>query len=48
VLELVARRQAARAERDWAASDELRKQIAALGWEVRDTPSGPSLAPLAP
>jgi cyanophycinase-like exopeptidase len=41
VQALVAERQAARARKDWAASDALRAQIAALGWEVRDTPQGP-------
>ncbi len=44
VLDLAAARQAARRARDWAAADALREQIAALGWEVRDTPSGPQLA----
>ncbi len=46
VQALVEQREAARARRDWATSDDLRDQIAALGWEVRDTPSGSELAPL--
>lgn len=45
VLALLERRQDARARRDWGASDQLRAEIAALGWEVRDTPSGPVLQP---
>jgi cyanophycinase-like exopeptidase len=44
VLALVQEREAARARRDWAASDALREQIAALGWEVRDTPAGPEVS----
>ncbi len=43
IMELVEARQAARAARDFARSDELRKQIAELGWEVGDTPSGPTV-----
>ena len=37
-------RAAARAAKDWVASDQLRDQIAALGWEVRDTASGQELS----
>jgi cysteinyl-tRNA synthetase len=37
---LLERRAAARAARDWAASDALRDELAALGVEVRDTPEG--------
>jgi hypothetical protein len=40
VLELVHLRQAARQRKDWAAADELRKQITLLGWKVLDTPEG--------
>jgi hypothetical protein len=40
---LVAERTAARARGDWSAADELRDQISAVGWEVRDTPDGPVL-----
>ena len=36
-------RQAARERKDWAAADEYRRQIAALGWTVQDTPDGPKL-----
>jgi cysteinyl-tRNA synthetase len=46
VHDLAAQREQARAERDFAAADELRDQIAALGWEVRDEPGGFDLIPL--
>ena len=36
VAELADRRAAARAERDFATSDALRDELAALGWEMRD------------
>ena len=48
VYRLVSDRQAARANKDWTRSDELRKQIAELGWQVRDTPEGPQLEPIDP
>jgi cysteinyl-tRNA synthetase len=38
--ELLERRAAARAAKDWATSDALRDELAALGVEVRDTPEG--------
>ena len=38
--ELLERRAAARAAKDFAASDALRDELAALGVEVRDTASG--------
>ena len=38
--ELLERRAAARAARDYGASDALRDELAALGVEVRDTPEG--------
>ena len=38
--ELLARRAEARAARDYATSDLLRDELAALGVEVRDTPTG--------
>jgi cysteinyl-tRNA synthetase len=42
---LVEARQAARKARDFARSDALRDEIAALGWEVGDTPEGPTIKP---
>jgi cysteinyl-tRNA synthetase len=38
--ELLERRAAARAARDYATSDALRDELAAIGVEVRDTPEG--------
>ncbi|GAB4465021.1 MAG: cysteine--tRNA ligase [Armatimonadaceae bacterium] len=43
VMALVEARQAARKARDFARSDSLRDEIAALGWEVADTPQGPTV-----
>ena len=43
---LAEQREQARAERDFAAADRLRDEIAALGWEVRDGPNGFDLIPL--
>ncbi|HVT83445.1 MAG TPA: DALR domain-containing protein, partial [Phycisphaerae bacterium] len=47
--DLVARRNAARAAKNWAESDALRKELLGLGVEVKDTPTGtqwrPRLAP---
>jgi len=40
VRSLAEQRQRARAERDFAAADRLRDEIAAQGWEVRDTAGG--------
>ena len=40
VQSLIERRAVARASKDWAASDALRDEIAALGWDVRDTSAG--------
>jgi cysteinyl-tRNA synthetase len=44
--ELLERRQRARAERDFALADQLRDELRALGWEVRDGSEGPELIPL--
>ena len=43
VQTLLAARQEARLRKDWPAADALRLQIAALGWQVVDTPDGPKL-----
>jgi hypothetical protein len=45
VLDLADKRQVARTHRDWQTADRLRDQITGLGWDVRDTPSGPELVP---
>jgi cysteinyl-tRNA synthetase len=47
ILRRVEARQAARTARDWAESDRIRDELAALGWEVRDSPEGPKLRKLA-
>jgi cysteinyl-tRNA synthetase len=41
VLALVEARQVARKNKDWKESDRIRDALAALGWEVKDTPQGP-------
>ena len=41
IEDLVARRQAARAAKDWATADALRDELAAMGVAVEDTPAGP-------
>jgi cysteinyl-tRNA synthetase len=43
VLELVDRRQEARARRDWLQADTLREQLAEMGWHMKDTPDGPEI-----
>jgi hypothetical protein len=48
VVRLAEQRAAARAAKDFAASDRLRDDIAARGWVVRDTAEGWSLAPKPP
>jgi hypothetical protein len=45
VRTLAEQRQGARAAKDWALADDLRDQIATLGWQVKDTPEGPELKP---
>ena len=45
--ELLEKRQAARGAKDFARADAIRDELAALGWEVRDTPEGPRLRRLA-
>jgi len=45
VQRLVDARAAARKGKDWAASDQLRDQLASLGWEVKDTKEGQRITP---
>jgi cysteinyl-tRNA synthetase len=40
---LLQERQDARAAKDFARADEIRDQLAAIGWEVRDSAEGPRL-----
>lgn len=46
VLELAAKREQARAEKDFAASDQLRDALKALGYEAKDTAEGQKLQKL--
>jgi hypothetical protein len=48
VQALADQRAQARTDKDYAASDALRDQIAALGWGVKDTADGQVLTPLPP
>ena len=45
VVELAARRQAARESRDFDEADRLRHELEAAGWEARDEPDGYRLVP---
>lgn len=46
VLDWVEARQAARQAKDWSRADQLRQEIEARGWQIKDTPAGPQLTPL--
>lgn len=48
VVALASERVQARADKNWARSDELRALIAQAGWRVVDTPSGFELSPRPP
>jgi cyanophycinase-like exopeptidase len=41
VSALVEQREAARRAKDWPRADAARAQLAALGWQIKDSPSGP-------
>ena len=43
MLALLANRKAAKANKDWAAADQIRDEIAAAGWKIVDTPAGARL-----
>jgi cysteinyl-tRNA synthetase len=43
VTQLAQERENARRQKNWKRSDELREEMSALGWEVRDTKDGPKL-----
>ena len=47
VERLLAERQTARASKDFARADAIRDEIAALGFDVRDTPAGATAEPRA-
>jgi cysteinyl-tRNA synthetase len=42
---LLEERQAARADKDFERADEIRDELARLGWEVRDSADGAKLVP---
>jgi cysteinyl-tRNA synthetase len=42
---LMQEREEARAAKDFERADALRDELAGLGWEVRDSATGPSLVP---
>lgn len=43
ITALAEARQAARLAKNWGEADRLRDELAASGWEVKDTPAGPEL-----
>ena len=43
IMQLVQARQQARTDKDWSAADKARDDLAALGYEVVDTPDGPEV-----
>ena len=43
--ELMAEREEARAAKDFGRADEIRDQLAEMGWTVRDSADGPKLVP---
>jgi len=47
ILMLINEREETRKRKDWAAADELRKQIDKLGWEVSDAKDGPVFRKIA-
>jgi cysteinyl-tRNA synthetase len=46
VLSLVDERQAARKAKDFARSDAIRAELLSMGWEVGDSPQGPTIKPV--
>ena len=46
VLALAEQRKEARKAKDFAKADEIRNQITALGWEIRETRQGTEITPL--
>ena len=45
VIKLVNERELARKNKDWDKSDKIREKINAIGWNIKDTSSGPKIAP---
>lgn len=48
VVALANARAIARTDRDWSTADRLRAELARLGWQVLDRPSGSEIRPLSP
>lgn len=48
ILQLLSERNAAREDGNWPRADALRDQLAALGWQVEDGPSGSAARPMLP
>ncbi len=46
LVQLLAEREAARKQKDWAAADRARDALRARGFQVIDTPQGPRLEPI--
>ncbi|MBT8043821.1 MAG: cysteine--tRNA ligase [Verrucomicrobiae bacterium] len=46
IQDLAERRWQAKQNKDWAASDQLRDELTALGWTVKDTPDGYDISKL--
>ncbi len=45
IKELIQEREKFRKEKDWQKSDEIRKQIEAKGYKIKDTDQGPKISP---
>lgn len=43
IKDLVLRREKARLDKDWAESDRLRDEITSAGYDLKDTPEGPTI-----
>ncbi|MDD5152761.1 MAG: cysteine--tRNA ligase [Candidatus Pacebacteria bacterium] len=43
IKELATKREDARLTKNWALSDQIRAEIEAKGWNIKDTPTGPKL-----
>jgi cysteinyl-tRNA synthetase len=43
--QLMIERQEARAAKDFERADAIREELAAIGWEIRDSAEGPRLVP---
>ncbi len=46
IMEMAEKRETARQEKNWDASDRIRYELSEKGWSVEDTPSGPKIKKL--